>query len=75
MKLVGFWSPRDEKEAEVKMYYILSYPSKEAADKSWAGFRSDKDWITARDASENDGKLVDKIESIWLNPTDYSPIK
>lgn len=75
MTLIGFWSPTDEKEAEKKMYYILAYPSKEAGEKSWKAFREDADWIKARDESEKDGKLVDKVESIWLNPTDYSPIK
>ncbi|MGL4555664.1 MAG: NIPSNAP family protein, partial [Gemmataceae bacterium] len=45
--VVGFWSPTDEKEAEKKMYYVLAYPSKAAADKSWAAFRADPDWLTA----------------------------
>jgi len=75
MTLIGFWSPTDEKQAEEKMVYILAYPSKAAADKSWAAFRADPDWIKARDASEKDGKIVLKVESVYLNPTDYSAIK
>ena len=75
MTLIGFWSPTDGKEAEQKMVYLLAYPSKAAADKSWAAFRSDPDWIKARDASEKDGKIVAKVESVFLNPTDYSAIK
>jgi hypothetical protein len=75
MTNVGYWSPTDEKEAEKKLYYVLAYPSKEAAEKSWKAFREDPDWLKAKDASEKDGKLVEKVESIWLNPTDYSPIK
>jgi hypothetical protein len=75
MTLIGYWSPINEKEAEQKMVYILAYPSKEAADKSWAGFRKDPDWIKAKNASEKDGPLVAKVESVFLNPTDYSPIK
>src|SRR5258708_1350752 len=38
MTIIGFWSPIDPKEAEEKLVYILAYPSKEAADKSWAAF-------------------------------------
>ena len=49
--------------------------SKEAADKSWRAFRDDPDWNEARTASEKNGKLVEKVESVYLNPTDYSPIK
>jgi hypothetical protein len=75
MTLIGFWSPTDPKEAEEKMVYILAYPSKEAADKSWAAFRSDPDWKVAREASEKDGPLVMKVDSVYLNPTDYSRIK
>jgi hypothetical protein len=75
MTLIGFWSPIDEKQAEQKMVYILAYPSKAAADKSWAAFRKDPDWIKARDASEKDGPIVAKVESVYLNPTDYSAIK
>ena len=62
-------------QAEKTMYYVLAYPSKEAADRSWKAFREDPDWIKAKDASEKDGKLVERVESIWLAPTDYSPIK
>jgi hypothetical protein len=75
MTLIGYWSPIDAKEAEVKLIYILAYPSKAAADKSWADFRKDPEWITAYKASETDGKLVAKVESVFMNPTDYSPIK
>jgi hypothetical protein len=75
MTLIGYWSPTDEKEAEKKLYYILAYPSKEAAAKSWAAFRDDPDWKKAKAASEVDGTLVAKVESVYMNPTDYSPLK
>jgi hypothetical protein len=75
MTVVGYWSPTDEKEAEAKLYYILAYPSKEEAKKSWDAFRADPEWIKARDASEKDGVLVKKVDSVYLNPTDYSPMK
>jgi hypothetical protein len=75
MTVIGFWSPIDPKGAEEKLVYILAYPSKEAADKSWTAFRNDPDWKRARDDSEKEGPLVMKVESVYLNPTDYSPIK
>jgi hypothetical protein len=73
--ILGFWSPADPAEAEKTMVYLLAYPSKEAREKSWKAFREDPDWIKAREASEKDGKLVDKVDSLFLNPTDYSPRK
>jgi hypothetical protein len=75
MTLIGFWSPTDPKEAQQKMVYILAFPSKEAAEKSWKAFQNDPDWKAAKAASEKDGKLVDNVESVFLNPTDYSPVK
>jgi hypothetical protein len=75
MTIVGFWSPLDKAEAEKKLVYILAYPSKEAADKAWKAFREDPEWVKAKDESEKDGKLVDKVESVYMSPTDYSPMK
>jgi len=59
----------------VKMVYILAFPSREAADKAWKAFREDPAWIAAKEASEKNGKLVDKVESVFLKATDYSPLK
>ena len=73
--LIGFWSPLDAKEADQKMVYILAYPSKAAAEKSWEAFRTDPDWIAAKNASEKNGPLVAKVDSLFLKATDYSPIK
>src|SRR5262249_1519129 len=75
MEVIGFWSPTDEKEAEKKMYYVLAYPSADAAKKAWDAFLADPDWIKAKAASERDGVLVEKVESVYMNPTDYSPMK
>ena len=75
MTIIGYWSPTDTDEAEKKLYYILAYPSKEAAERSWKAFREDPDWVKAKDESEKDGKLVDKVESVYMSPTDYSPMK
>jgi hypothetical protein len=75
MTIVGFWTPIDPTEADKKLVYILAFPSKEAADKSWADFQNDPDWKAVKAASEKDGKLVDKVDRVFLNPTDFSPIK
>jgi hypothetical protein len=75
MTLIGFWSPIDSKQAEEKMVYILAFPSREAAKKSWSDFVNDPDWKKAKAASEANGALVARVESVYLNPTDYSAIK
>jgi len=71
MTNVGYWVPVDK--SDERLFYILSYPSREARAKSWAEFTKDKEWIAAKDASEKDGKLVAKADSQFLHVTDYSP--
>ena len=75
MTIVGFWSPADPEKAGKELIYLLAFPSKEAADKSWKDFGADPEWKTAREASEKDGRLVEKVDRVWLNPTDYSPMQ
>jgi hypothetical protein len=72
MENVGYWVPADKPDVLV---YILAYPSREAATKAWAAFRSDPDWNKARTASEADGPIVQKVESVYMTAVDYSPMK
>jgi hypothetical protein len=75
MTLIGFWNPIDKEKSEEVLVYILAFPSKEAADKSWKDFQADPDWKKAKAESEKDGPLVKKIDRVFLNPTDYSKLK
>lgn len=75
MELVGYWTPVDGADAANTLVYILAYPNKESREKSWKGFMADPDWQAAYKASHAAGPLVKKVESKFLNPTDYSPIK
>ena len=75
MELIGFWVPSEGPEANRVLIYVLAFPSKEAKEASWKGFRADPDWKRAREESEKDGKIVEKVESTLMNATDYSAIK
>jgi hypothetical protein len=76
MEIVGFWGPTDkEKGSENTLVYILAFPSREARDKSFRTFGADPEWQKARGESEKNGKLVEKIDSVFLMATDYSPVK
>jgi hypothetical protein len=68
---VGYWVPIDNKDN--KLIFLLSYPSREAREKSWKAFIADPDWQKAQKESEKDGKLVQRAENPFLVPTDYSP--
>ena len=76
MELIGFWTPKDDAQGKADtLVYILAFPSRDAAKASWKAFQDDPDWKKARDESEKDGKIVAKVESVFLDPTDYSAIK
>ena len=68
---VAYFTPIDNKDN--KLVYFVSFPSKEARNKSFKEFGADPDWKKAAADSEKDGKLVEKIESRFLTVTDYSP--
>jgi hypothetical protein len=75
MTVIGFWSPADAQQANRQLVYLLAFPSQKAAEKSWKEFQADPEWKAVKESSEKDGKLVEKIESVYLKPTDYSVLK
>jgi hypothetical protein len=75
MTNIGYWQPIDSPLSENTLMYILAYPSREAAQKAWATFRTDPDWVKARTASEANGPLTTGVTSVFLNPVDFSPMK
>lgn len=76
IELVGFWIPQDkDKGAGNTLIYILAHKSREAAGRSYASFGSDPEWKRVVSESEANGKLVEKLESVFMSATDYSAIK
>jgi hypothetical protein len=75
MKNVVYLVPTEEPKSQNTLVYLISHASRAAADKSWEAFRKDPEWQKVKEASERDGKLVEKVESTYLSPTDYSPLQ
>lgn len=75
MTNIGYWTPQDAPLSQNTLIYVLAHASREAAKKSWDGFRNDPEWKKARDESEASGKIVSKVESVFMDATDYSPMK
>ena len=71
MTNVGYFVPIDN--TENKLVYFLAYPDMAARKAAWDGFLSDPDWKAAYAKSTENGKLVTKIDSLFLTPTDFSP--
>ena len=73
--MIGYWTPADGDHVKDQLVYILAYPSHEARDQSWKAFQADPEWKKAKEASEAGGPIVREVQSVYLTPTDYSPIK
>ena len=75
MTSVGYFKPEDAPLKQNTLIYILAHPSREAAAKNWQAFHDDPEWQTVKADSEKEGALTTKIESVFVYPTDYSPMQ
>jgi hypothetical protein len=76
MMEVGYFHPLDSAAgAGHTLVYMLAHASRGAAAASWAGFRADPDWIALKAVTEKNGALTTKVVSIFLTPTDFSPLR
>lgn len=76
MEVVAYWTPqKDDPKAKDTFIYILAHPSREAATKNWAEFQADPEWQKAKSESEKEGALAKKVDSTFMDPTSFSPLK
>ena len=72
---IAYWTPQDPKLASNTLIYVLAHKSRQAAADSWAAFSADPEWQRVKAASEANGKIVIKVDSIMTEATDFSPMK
>jgi hypothetical protein len=75
MTNVGYWVPQDGPAHENTLVYIVSHASREQAKANWAAFSADPEWKKISEESQKDGKIVEKLESVFMDATDYSAIR
>ncbi|WP_421797027.1 NIPSNAP family protein [Haliscomenobacter sp.] len=77
MTNLWYWTVVDAYPAQETLIYMLAHPSQEAGLKAFTDFRNDPEWIKVRKDSEDKagGSLTLKVESLYLKPLDFSPIK
>jgi hypothetical protein len=74
--VVGFWVHGDRQASgDGTLVYLLAFDSQADADAAWAAFRTDPAWIQARADSEENGILTAGVQSVFMEATDYSPMK
>jgi hypothetical protein len=73
MKRVAYCMALDEPARSSMFFYILEHPSREAAAANWKAFQDDPEWKAVKAKTEEDGKLVEKVDSTYLRLADFSP--
>ena len=76
MTNVAYWTFEDSPAKDNTLIYVIAHANREQAKANWAAFSSDPEWKAIAAASEADGgKIVEKVESVFVDATDYSPLR
>jgi NIPSNAP len=73
IKSVAYWTLTDDPGKSNTLIYLLQHPSRDAATSNWKAFQDDAEWKSVKEKSEENGKLVDKVDSTYMVLTDFSP--
>ena len=76
LKIVGYWVPEETPAWDNTFIFLVAHSSREEAKKNWDAMRADPDFQELiRKNSEPASKLVEKVDVIYMRPTDFSPMK
>jgi hypothetical protein len=75
MKNHGYWVPQDAPAKDNTLIYVISHDSREAAKKSWSAFGADPEWRQVAKESQANGRILTGVVSVYMDPTDYSPMR
>ena len=75
MTSIGYWTPQDAPLSENTLIYVLAHDSRNAAEASWKAFGGDPEWQRVAEESQRDGRIVEKVDRVWMDATDYSQLK
>ena len=70
MTIVGFWQPLNS-GMERTLIYVLAYKDGAARDAAWNAFRNDPEWKDVTSKMQ----VGTQVESVFMNSTDYGPMK
>ena len=74
MRNIAYWNEQPtEATPEGRVVYVLAYPSRAAREASWKAFGADPEWRAVVAQSEAGGKIVAKVDSVFMTMADYSP--
>jgi NIPSNAP len=75
MKNLVYFETHEKEGVQPTLLYFLVHKNAASAKASWDNFGESEEWKKIRDASEVDGKIVEKVEAVYMKGTDFSKIK
>jgi hypothetical protein len=74
LKIVGYWVPEETPAWDNTLIFMVAHSSREEAKKNWDAMRADPEFQEVI-KSEQANKTVEKIDVVYMRPTDFSPMK
>ena len=72
--VVGYWMPNDDPAWANTFIYIVAAPGRKELEKNWDAFHADPEFQKYVKA-EKANKLIEKVDSTCMRPTDFSAMK
>ena len=73
MKSVLYSVASEAPQSDNTFVYILAHENREKAKEDWSRFGADTEWKELRTSAAPTGQI--KIQSIFITPTEFSPVK
>jgi len=70
-----YWITVEKDGSQPKLVYLLADKDQSSFERDFQNFIKDPAWVKARDASEADGKIVEKVAAVFLKTLPFSPMK
>ncbi|SIO15087.1 NIPSNAP family protein [Algoriphagus halophilus] len=75
LKNYPYWITSEKEGGQPKLVYLLGHEDKAKFEAAFQNFLKDPDWVAARDASEANGKIVEKVDATFFTTLPFSPMK
>lgn len=72
---IGYFVPQDAPQSQNTLIYVLAHKDRESAKQNWAAFQKDPEWQAAFKESQKNGPLQTQVQSVFMDPTDFSQLK
>lgn len=72
---VGYFVPQDAPQSQNTLIYVLAHKDRASAKQNWAAFQKDPEWQAAFKESQQNGPLQTQVQSVFMDPTDFSQLK